>query len=76
MLQMEDGSESRAESPVLETTKAQNNCSSLQLVLSILVVLAAIGASFLLTMSPDTEAEVSSTFEATDDHAFEENPTM
>ena len=74
---MEDGSESRAESPVLETTKAQNSCSSLQIVLSILVVLSAIGASFLLTMSPDPEDEGTAAFEAaaTEDHVHD-NPTM
>lgn len=73
---MEDDSESRTESPVLETTKAQNNCSSFQIVLSILVVLAAIGASYLLTMSPDPEAEKEvTTFETEDGHPHG-NPTM
>ena len=70
---MEDDSESRAESPVLETTKAQNSCSSLQIILSIIVVLAAIGASFFLTMTPDDEDSVTID---TDEAFAQENPTM
>ena len=71
---MEDDSESRTESPVLETAKAQNSFSSFQIILSILVVLAALGASYLLTMSPDSEAEVTA-FETEDGHS-NANPTM
>ena len=71
---MEDDSESRTESPVLETAKAQNSFSSFQIILSILVVLAALGASYLLTMSPDSEAEVTA-FETEDGHSSA-NPTM
>merc|ERR1712029_108271 len=73
-IRMEDDSESRTESPVLETTKAQNSFSSFQIILSILVVLAALGASYLLTMSPDSEAEVTA-FETEDGHS-NVNPTM
>ena len=77
---MEDDSESRAESPVLEKTKAQNTCSALQIVLSMIVVLAAIGASFFLTMSPEDTEDSDVTFGTSDeafDEAFtQENPTM
>lgn len=72
---MEDDSESRAESPVLETTKAQNSCSFLQIILSVIVVLAAIGASFFLTMTPDDDDPNVTTFE-TDEPFAQENPSM
>ena len=43
--------ESRAESPVLEKKRTlANHCSSFHMILSIIVVLAAIGGSFFLTM--------------------------
>ena len=66
---MEDDSESRAESPVLETTKAQNSCSSFQIILSVIVVLAAIGASYFLTMTAEEELEK-------DESYAQENPTI
>ena len=54
---MED--ESRAESPVLEKKRTlTNHCSPFHIILSIIVVLVAIGGSYLLTMSEEVlEAE-------------------
>ena len=54
---MED--ESRAESPVLEKKRTlTNHCSPFHIILSIIVVLVAIGGSYLLTISEDVlEAE-------------------
>ena len=49
-IRMED--ESRAESPVLEK-KRTNHFSSFHMILSIIVVLAAIGGSYFLTMSKE-----------------------
>lgn len=48
--------ESRAESPVLEKRQATNNCSSIHIILSIIVVLLAIGGSYLFTIQDDEPA--------------------
>ena len=46
--------ESRAKSPVLEKKRTlTNHCSSFHIILSIIVVLAAIGGSYFLTMSEE-----------------------
>ena len=50
---MED--ESRAESPVLEKRTSTNHCSPLHIILSIIVALAAIGATYYLTISESEE---------------------
>ena len=51
--------ESRAKSPVLEKKRTlTNHCSPFHIILSIIVVLVAIGGSYLLTISEDVlEAE-------------------
>ena len=51
-IRMED--ESRAESPVLEKKRTlTNHCGSFHMILSIIIVLAAIGGSYFLTMSEE-----------------------
>lgn len=45
--------ESRAESPVLEKRQATNSCSSIHVILSIIVVLMAIGGSYLFTIQEE-----------------------
>ena len=46
--------ESRIKSPVLEKKSSlTNHCSQFHIILSIIVVLAAIGGSYLLTISED-----------------------
>merc|ERR1719273_1108258 len=54
-IRMED--ESRAESPVLEKRAPSNHCSPIHIILSILVALAAIGGSYLMTMSEEAQEE-------------------
>ena len=53
---MEDG-ESRAESPVLEKKATENHCSTFQIILSVAVVLLAIGGSFLFYTSEEDVPE-------------------
>ena len=55
--QMEDG-ESRAESPVLEKKASESHCSTFQIVLSIVVILLAIGGSYLFTMTEENVEEI------------------
>lgn len=53
---MED--ESRAESPVLERRQVTNSCSSIHIILSIVVVLFAIVASYMFTVeTPEEQVE-------------------
>jgi len=54
-IRMED--ESRAESPVLEKRAPSNHCSPIHIILSILVALAAIGGSYLMTMSEEAQED-------------------
>ncbi len=49
--------ESRAESPVLETKKVSNQCTSLHIILSIIVALLAIGGSYFFTISNEDQGE-------------------
>lgn len=53
---MEEDSESRAESPILEKKAAQSQCSPLQILLSVAIVFLAIAASYWLT-SGDASGE-------------------
>jgi len=52
--------ESRAESPVLEKRRAHNTCSPFNIILSVIVALAAIGGSYLFTMT-NNESEIPET---------------
>ena len=63
---MEDG-ESRAESPVLEKKATESHCSTFHIILSIAVVLLAIGGSYLLTLSVDEPDVATSTGSTGDD---------
>ena len=66
--QLQDG-ESRAESPVLEKKASESPCSTFQIILSVAVVLLAIGGAYLLTMSEDETPVVNTEFAtAEDDH--------
>ena len=62
---MED--ESRAESPVLEKRISTNHCSPLHIILSIIVALAAIGATYYLTISESEDDAVIDDHEPFDD---------
>lgn len=54
---MEEDSESRAESPILEKKAAQSQCSPLQILLSVVIVLLAIAASYWLTTGEEIANE-------------------
>lgn len=54
-IRMED--ESRAESPVLEKRAPSNHCSPIHIILSILVAMAAIFASYLMVMSDEAQED-------------------
>jgi hypothetical protein len=56
---MADDSESRAESPVLETRTTQSQCTPFHIVLSVVVALIGIGASYLLTVNGGTTESIS-----------------
>lgn len=65
-VKLQDG-ESRAESPVLEKKASESPCSTFQIILSVAVVLLAIGGSYLLTMSEDETPVVNTEFATADD---------